>query len=230
MSDERTQRVAQAISAQMGGTTFDRLAQAMLEAVPEIAEVDRLTEALHAREAHPDFEYTQTETGRKDGEEGYPEHGACWERNTAKGDGRGWERWDYTETNYWRRPKAVGEAEQAMVRKAAEERRDRIVEAGAQLRDLADKARTELVRNKTYWGQESEGSESYRWRRGVTNALGDVELPYAFSPEVAHLFVDFLEMVVDQLDRDYTRWECALFTRADEWAKAFLRRNAPVVR
>lgn len=67
---------------------------------------------LHARRAHPDFEYATTEGPRKQwddvdvppcNEEGDPD--PSWERNVDAGRD-GWERWDYTEESYWRRRKS----------------------------------------------------------------------------------------------------------------------------
>jgi hypothetical protein len=66
---------------------------------------------LHARCAHPDYEYETTEGGRKTwdyahvpplDDQGGPDH--TWERNLDAGiPGEGWERFDYTEESYWRR-------------------------------------------------------------------------------------------------------------------------------
>ncbi|MDX2697109.1 hypothetical protein [Streptomyces ipomoeae] len=66
---------------------------------------------LHARHGHPDYEYRITNGPRKQwdasdvpptNEDGIPEPG--WERNVDRGD-NGWERFDYHEEAYWRRPK-----------------------------------------------------------------------------------------------------------------------------
>lgn len=74
--------------------------------------INRPTETdaeLHARCAHPDYEYETTTGGRKtwdeadeppDGPDGKPDH--SWERNVEEGRD-GWERFDYTEESYWRR-------------------------------------------------------------------------------------------------------------------------------
>lgn len=79
---------------------------------------------LHARRAHPDWEYATTEGPRKHwddidvrpaGDDGEPD--PTWQRNTDAGID-GWERFDYTEESYWRRPKqTASEAgeEQALV-------------------------------------------------------------------------------------------------------------------
>lgn len=71
------------------------------------------TAALHARRAHPDYEYATTEGPRKAwddidrppyGDNGEPDH--TWERNVDAGrPGAGWDRFDYTEESYWRRRK-----------------------------------------------------------------------------------------------------------------------------
>ncbi|MFE2912848.1 hypothetical protein [Kitasatospora indigofera] len=60
-------------------------------------------EQLHARRAHPGWEYATTEGQRKawDHADMTPEGGG-WERNTAAGRD-GWDRLDYTEESYWRR-------------------------------------------------------------------------------------------------------------------------------
>jgi len=71
---------------------------------------------LHARCAHPAWEYRTTTGPRKqwDGVDdppcddyGNPEPG--WERNLDAGcPGEGWERFDYTEESYWRRQRPDG--------------------------------------------------------------------------------------------------------------------------
>ncbi|MFE7547115.1 hypothetical protein [Streptomyces gardneri] len=64
---------------------------------------------LHARRAHPDWEYETTEGPRKRwdgantppyGDDGDPD--ATWERNVDAGRD-GWERFEHTEESYWRR-------------------------------------------------------------------------------------------------------------------------------
>ncbi|MET7975747.1 DUF6221 family protein [Streptomyces mirabilis] len=69
---------------------------------------------LHALESHPAYEYRTTSGPRKQWDDadvppcddnGDPEPG--WERNTDAGRD-GWERWDYTEESYWRRPRPDG--------------------------------------------------------------------------------------------------------------------------
>lgn len=69
---------------------------------------------LHARFAHPAWEYRVTEGPRKQWDDadrppcddnGDPEPG--WERNTDAGRD-GWERWDNTEESYWRRLRPDG--------------------------------------------------------------------------------------------------------------------------
>lgn len=69
---------------------------------------------LHAEFRHPDFEYATTRGPRKywdeadrppAGENADPDY--TWERNVDAGrPGQGWDRFDYTEESYWRRPKA----------------------------------------------------------------------------------------------------------------------------
>jgi hypothetical protein len=72
-------------------------------------------EELHARCAHPAYEYETTEGQRKTwdfadeppwGENDEPDH--TWERNVDKGID-GWERFDYTEESYWRRRLPAGQ-------------------------------------------------------------------------------------------------------------------------
>ncbi|MFC8447604.1 LuxR C-terminal-related transcriptional regulator [Kitasatospora sp. NPDC057223] len=64
---------------------------------------EETAEQLHARRAHPGWEYATTEGPRKawDHVDMTPEGGG-WERNTAAGR-EGWDRLDYTEESYWRR-------------------------------------------------------------------------------------------------------------------------------
>ena len=66
-------------------------------------------EELHARFAHPDWEYATTSGPRKQWDDcNVPpldenfEPDTTWERNTDAGRD-GWERFDYTEESYWRR-------------------------------------------------------------------------------------------------------------------------------
>lgn len=76
---------------------------------------------LHARFAHPAYEYRTTEGPRKQWDDvdlppcddlGEPEPG--WERNTDAGR-NGWERFDYTEESYWRRRLPAGQERQARI-------------------------------------------------------------------------------------------------------------------
>jgi hypothetical protein len=77
---------------------------------------DSSDQELHARCAHPDWEYRTTSGPRKQWDDvddppcddyGNPEPG--WERNIDAGmPGQGWERFDYTEESYWRRPRPNG--------------------------------------------------------------------------------------------------------------------------
>lgn len=72
---------------------------------------ERPTDAeLHARAAHPAYEYETTEGPRKqwDNPEEPPE-GEGWEPNTAMGYRDGWARLTYTEESYWRRLKPESE-------------------------------------------------------------------------------------------------------------------------
>ncbi|MFC8008642.1 hypothetical protein [Streptomyces cinereoruber] len=78
----------------------------------QAAELEGLSDSeLHARRAHPDFEYATTEGPRKQwdyadqppyGEDGWPDK--TWEPNVDAGH-NGWERFEYTEESYWRRRK-----------------------------------------------------------------------------------------------------------------------------
>ena len=70
-----------------------------------------LTDAeLHARYAHPDFEYRTTEGARKQFDASVPpsddngDPDPTWEANVDAGR-NGWDRFDYTEEAYWRRRK-----------------------------------------------------------------------------------------------------------------------------
>lgn len=60
---------------------------------------------LHARSAHPAFEYQTTSGQRKAWDYiNEPPEGEGWERNVDAGHpGEGWERFDYHEESYWRR-------------------------------------------------------------------------------------------------------------------------------
>lgn len=68
------------------------------------AELRRLTDFLHERGMHPDFEY-KTTTGPRKNFDNDPPSGEGWERNLPMGRD-GWERFDYHEEGYWRRLKA----------------------------------------------------------------------------------------------------------------------------
>ncbi len=65
---------------------------------------ERAERALHARFACPGWEYATTAGPRKQwDDQNTPPAGDGWERNTDFGRG-GWDRFDYTEQSYWRRP------------------------------------------------------------------------------------------------------------------------------
>ncbi|MFD5663436.1 DUF6221 family protein [Streptomyces anthocyanicus] len=76
---------------------------------------------LHARSAHPAYEYRTTEGPRKQwdhmdeppaDENGVPD--PTWERNTDAGSD-GWARFDYTEESYWRRRLPAGQERRPQV-------------------------------------------------------------------------------------------------------------------
>jgi hypothetical protein len=68
-------------------------------------EVKRLTDALHERHIHPDYEYATTKTARKSGDSRKPE-GDGWEPNVYGDDPHSaWERFEFHEEEYWRRLK-----------------------------------------------------------------------------------------------------------------------------
>lgn len=67
------------------------------------SELERLTCYLHSIERHPDYVYTQNETGRKQAECVPDGHG--WEINANKGD-NGVTRDDHVDYYYWRRLKS----------------------------------------------------------------------------------------------------------------------------
>ncbi len=94
---------------------------ALAEAVIELGgEVDRLTRALHAHRAHPDFEYETTQTARKSVDDPRAERLVAegWELNeivacheyadgvVVKEHWRNWERFEFHEDSYWRRRKS----------------------------------------------------------------------------------------------------------------------------
>lgn len=70
-------------------------------------ELDRLRRALHAKLAHPDYEYCETKAARKLGpDEPYIEEGEePWEINEDYHGG--FERFEYYEECYWRRRKVT---------------------------------------------------------------------------------------------------------------------------
>ncbi|MEM7165996.1 MAG: hypothetical protein AAF581_11050 [Planctomycetota bacterium] len=66
--------------------------------------LEALESWLHSRCLHPGYEYATTDGPRKSWyDEDAPPEGRGWERNVDCGD-QGWERFDYHEEAYWRRP------------------------------------------------------------------------------------------------------------------------------
>ncbi|MFE6815977.1 hypothetical protein [Streptomyces sp. NPDC057677] len=119
--------------------------------------------SLHARRAHPDWEYATTEGPRKQwGDVNQPplddngDPDPTWERNLDAGHpGEGWERFDYTEESYWRRPK------KRAARPEPEGTDETPLEAACASIDLRDavidqlKIRAEIAENKA---RELEGA------------------------------------------------------------------------
>lgn len=69
----------------------------------DIERLARLEAWLHSRCMHPDFEYETTDGPRKAFDCHKPA-GEGWVRNVEEGR-NGWERFDYHEEAYWRRPR-----------------------------------------------------------------------------------------------------------------------------
>ena len=91
------------------------------ELAPDPAAEPESDEQLHARFAHPAYEYRTTTGQRKAwpdcGVPPYDEDGepdTTWEPNIAAGND-GWERFDYTEECYWRRRLPPGQERQPYV-------------------------------------------------------------------------------------------------------------------
>lgn len=84
-------------------------ATAVEQAAAALERLEKLEKALHARCAHPDYEYTTTEGARKAFDDEEPPEGAGWVRNIHEGRD-GWERFDYHEEAYWMRPKLAAPA------------------------------------------------------------------------------------------------------------------------
>lgn len=98
-----------ALVAELDGDVEEaaRLLDLTVEDVRRQAKLETDTE-LHARHAHPAYEYATTEGQRKAWDRvDEPPDGEGWERNTDAGRD-GWDRFDYTEESYWRRLKLAG--------------------------------------------------------------------------------------------------------------------------
>lgn len=229
MSEDRVQRVAQAISAQMGGTTFAKLAEAMLDAVPEIAELDRLTTELHKQRAHPDFEYTVTITGRKTGEEGRPD-GEGWEPNNAMFGDRNWDRDDYTENNHWMRPVSFLRAEQAVGRDEATTMATNFRNVGGMLHAWQKEAE-ELVDRERFTDEAPMGvGLNKTWHRIISNALGHPELPARLGPLFVLQLNAVLGMAADQLERHPEKREEGIYMVLHDLARQLFQADLEITR
>jgi hypothetical protein len=71
------------------------------------ARIESAWSRLHRHCIHPDYEYATTTGPRKTWyDSDKPPEGDGWERNIDRGcPNEGWERFDYYEESYWRRPK-----------------------------------------------------------------------------------------------------------------------------
>lgn len=98
-----------ALLAELGGDVDEvaRLLELTVEDVRRRAKLETDAE-LHARRAHPDWQYATTEGQRKAWDRSdEPPDGEGWVRNREAGRD-GWERFDFIEESYWRRPKVPG--------------------------------------------------------------------------------------------------------------------------
>lgn len=116
-----------------------------IEVVTEAREEpgERLREAgLHALFGHPGYEYRVTKGPRKAWHNAdQPPEGEGWEPNTDAGR-NGWERFEYHEEAYWRRPKADGAAAGSEQRPAECDYHHAITpQAGTTVIDLTGKCR-----------------------------------------------------------------------------------------
>ena len=81
----------------------------LFECVPKPFDYSKYSdEMLHQMRMHPDYEYKTTEGPRKrwDDEMRPPDDDDSWQVNIHAGY-EGWERFDYTEERYWKRPKLL---------------------------------------------------------------------------------------------------------------------------
>lgn len=101
--------LAAKLVAELGGD-IERAAGLLEASVDYLKVIGNLrTEAeQHAHFAMPGWEYATTEGQRKAWDRcDEPPEGEGWERNVDAGRD-GWDRFDYTEESYWRRPKQRG--------------------------------------------------------------------------------------------------------------------------
>lgn len=219
MQDEKPSEavlsVVQALSAQMGGTTLHRLAEAALGAMGDAPqELARLTEHLHTRRSHPDYEYETVTEGRKQSDGRTPE-GEGWEWNRAYNDGG--ERFEYTEETYWRRLKSIGEAEREAAMEPVRAAIDTLCRGAQALVDKSRKAEQDMKDNPGYWGDLS-------YARGVANALdGDqVSIAALFDPYSAVRLAELLQCTAERLEQEPHRLYSTMVESALELANRFL--------
>ncbi|MFE9738854.1 hypothetical protein [Streptomyces sp. NPDC006477] len=162
---------------------------------------------LHARQAHPDWEYATTEGPRKHwddantppyGDDGEPD--ATWQPNTDRGRD-GWERFDYTEESYWRRPKPRSAPEAAVVRGTPAEH------CGDQFTSLIGSRVTECVLRPGRQGSHADDAGARWWKTGIANLFPASESATSQDPaadaetplQAARASIDLRDAVIAQL-------------------------------
>ncbi len=158
----------------------------------------RATDAqLHERRRHPEWEYETTEGQRKAWDDiDTPPEGDGWERNVDAGRD-GWERFDYTEESYWRRPKQV--AGQAVTADAPEHAEPPMPYGVAKL-DKRYTARELMDRIKA---AEAEAVYERQRANGLAEAIGRVRKVADTWPEYdgyAGEAADVIAAVLDALN------------------------------
>lgn len=198
--DKARADIQEAIAAALGPEALQKVAEAVLDVLPDPDETDRLAFALHRLQAHPDFEYTTTTATARVYSVKRPDVDEGWELNTSVATD-GVTRDEHTETWHWFRSIEYKRAQEAAEREEALLMARNLRAVGGMLRTWKDGANELVDRERVGYDTPVGVGPHKLWHRIITNALGGPELPARLGPLFALQLNAVFGIAVDELER-----------------------------
>lgn len=199
--EDRLEKARQDIQAAITAALPDyyaKVTDAVLKALPDPDEADRLAHELHRLEAHPDFEYVRTMATPRVYSVKRPDIDEGWELNTwAATDGVS--RDELVETWHWLRPITYKQAQEYQDAEAARVVAKNFNHGIQMLTPWLTEAGDTVDRERPHFKMGLSADQL--WYKIISNALGGPELPTRLGPGFVRTLISTLSLAADEVVR-----------------------------